>query len=208
MTLEKDSQDIHLAINYWKNFPPSYISEHNSFCCKTAKEWLLSMDRSFWISRGCLVGPSWIRERYEWGPSSWPLYWCEIPNLKEIDCGGLAAIARELFSSRGLVSLSAQLILQFSDQIIHHWKRKWMFRGYPTTWIFKRFIYHEACAVLVGSNIIKIWDPVNCFWMSPAQSRGHGSVQAIKISGVNIPKVIWEDNIIPIHKWLILNTLQ
>lgn len=170
---------ITVAIARWKTKRPSYIADHEKKCCRIAKEWFLSMDRSLLPEGNLFSGPRWIRERYSWGPSEWPLYWCRATELKTLDCGGLAALTREAFADRGIVSFPVQLIQQFSDQDVHHWRRTWMHEHRPANWIISNLVYHEACAVIEQGNRIRIWDPTECWWIGSEQSVGYASTLAI-----------------------------
>lgn len=173
------SERIATAIERWKTQGPSYIADHEKKCCRAAKEWFLSMDHSLLPEGNLVSGPRWIRERYSWGPSEWPLHWCRAIESETLDCGGLAALAREVFVSRGIVSFPVQLIQQFSDQDTHQWHRTWM-RGYrPANWIIGNLVYHEACAVIDQGNRIRIWDPTECWWIGSKQSVGYATTLAI-----------------------------
>jgi hypothetical protein len=98
------------------------------------------------------------REEQTRRPSRQPLYWCEAVERKRLDCGAHAAIAQELFTARSVKSFPAQFV-QYSDEATRHWGQKWGEEDIATAWINGDLIYHEGCAVAVGDEEIKLWDP-------------------------------------------------
>ena len=73
---ENNFMEAAAAINKWQHFPASVISHHGERCCEIAREWILSMDYAQVNAGSLLAGPRWLRQRYTWGPSSWPIHWC------------------------------------------------------------------------------------------------------------------------------------
>lgn len=204
MSLEKVDDEIDTLIRRYEKIQPSTILDHGKICCRLAREWLLAMDRSLLVNASLICAPRWIRERYEWGPSQWPLYWCEVVELKTLDCRALAALAREIFSDRGVITFPVQLVQQFSEQSVHHWREKWLGAGQSLDWITGTYVYHEACAVLVYENCIRIWDPTDNFWIYPNQSPGYGATFAVRvIAPVSDSKILfWGSHQIILNQWI------
>ena len=176
-----DVVDVTAAIAKWRNWPPSTISHHGQACCDIAREWILATDYSQLSAEGRLTGPRWLREKYTWGPSAWPIHWCEAVKRKTLDCGALAALSHEVFTARGVRSFPAQLIQQFSEEATHHWRETWVDESLTAHWIEESLVYHEGCAVLVQDNEIKLWDASTGWWIHPNQFGGYGALLGVRI---------------------------
>ena len=171
-----------LASERWENFPYTCLSHHGSACCEIAREWLVGMDFAQLNGADLSSGPRWLRSRYKWGPSAWPMHWCEAVRRKVIDCGAHAALSRELFAARGLVAFPAQLVQRYSDEATDEWQRNWSEEQASCHWLDGEHIYHEATALLVGEGEVKIWDGSSASWIDSRQrSAGYGSVVALRI---------------------------
>ncbi len=166
----------------WKNWEPSHVAHHGRACCEIAREWILNTDLSALNGANPLTGPRWLRHRFEWGPGTYPLYWCEIPKKTMLDCGILAALACEIFAHRGVRCFRAQLVQEFAEAASAHWRSAWEEDSAHTTWIHERLIYHEGCAVLMKPDEIKLWDSSAGWWVDPKTTSGYGSVLAVKIT--------------------------
>jgi hypothetical protein len=153
---ESDFINVAAAMERWQPSPASSLSDHGGRCCRLAREWVVAYDFSQLGGAPSLTGPRWIRHRYAWGPSRWPLHWCEAVREKTLDCGALAALAREVFAARGVESFPAQFIQQFSAEAARHWQKKWEGAGCAVRWIDDELIYHEGCAVLIGGHELKL----------------------------------------------------
>lgn len=173
--------DVDAAIERWQHFPPSAISHHGRPCCRVAREWLFSTDYSQLNGESILAGPRWLRHKFTWGPSPWPLPWCEAVERKTLDCGALAALAHELFTVRGVRSFPVQFIQQFSEDATRQWTCKWGAENSTVHWINEDLIYHEGCAVLVRDGEIKLWDSSAGWWVNSRQSGGYGGLLALRI---------------------------
>lgn len=169
----------------WRDFPVSKISHHGTRCCETAREWLFSMDFSHLNGESLLTGPRWIRQRYDWGPTLWNIYWCEAVRQNALDCGAQAALAQEVFSARGVRSFQAQLVQRFSIEATRQWAHRWNAAQTSIHWINDELIYHEGCAVIVGGGEIKLWDASAGWWINPIDSGGYGSLAAIRFFASN-----------------------
>jgi hypothetical protein len=139
------------------------------------------MDFAQLSGKSAYMGPRWIRERYQWGPSKHPVHWCEAVKQKTLDCGVLAAMSHECFTTRGIKSFPVQLVQQYSLEATAHWKEQWLEKDTPTNWIREDIIYHEGNAVLLQDGTIKIWDASAAWWMNPSLTTGYGSLAALRL---------------------------
>jgi pimeloyl-ACP methyl ester carboxylesterase len=201
---EADFIDVGAAIEKWQHFPASTILHHGKPCCSIAREWIFSTDYILLNGEHPLTGPRWIRQKYTWGPSRWPLSWCEAVKQKTLDCGALAAISHEVFTARGVKSYPAQFIQQYSEDSARHWQRKWDGEEASTHWIKEDLIYHEGCAVVVRDNEIKIWDSSAGWWVNPKQFGGYGGVLVLRVCASQIDSptdFIWGGQRIAANQW-------
>jgi len=202
---ETDFADTSAAMQKWQHFPASTISHHGGQCCQLAREWIISTDYSQLNAGNPLTGPRWIRQKYTWGPSTWPIHWCEAVEQNKLDCGALAALTQEVFAARGVKSYHAQFIQQYSEDATRQWAKSWNSGDAGVHWIKEDLIYHEGCAVLVRDNEVRLWDPSAGWWVNPKQSGGYGGLLALRIfvtPQVNLPtELIWgKQRIIP-NQW-------
>jgi hypothetical protein len=166
----------------WETFPYSCIAHHGAECCDVAREWVLAYDFAQLNGADPLSGPRWLRQKYKWGPSPWPMHWCEAVERDKLDCGAHGAIAHELFTARGVTSFPAQFVQQYSEDATRHWGCKWGEEDVPAAWIDGDLIYHEGCAVLAGDGEIKLWDASAGWWINARQAGGgYGSLAAVRI---------------------------
>jgi hypothetical protein len=178
---ETDLIDVSAAIEKWQHFPFSALTHHAARCCQIAREWILAMDYSQLNGGNLLTGPRWLRRKFKWGPSSWPLHWCEAVEREQLDCGAHASLAHEVFTSRGVKSFPAQFIQQFSEEATRQWCEKWGCEGVSTHWVKEDLIYHEGCAVINRDREIKVWDPSAGWWVNPKQFGGYGGLLALRV---------------------------
>ena len=143
----------------WREWYPSQISHHGQMCCEIAREWITSTDFSELGGGSIHAGPRWLRQRFNWGASSFPIYWCEAVRKHTLDCGALAALAHEVFTVRGVKSYRVQLVQRFSQVATNQWSCSWSGEdSLELRWMDKDLIYHEGCAIAVGENEVKVWD--------------------------------------------------
>ena len=178
---ERAHSALQAAIEAWTYQPASEICDHGQQCCAVAREWFFAMDRSHTPAREPLTGPRWIRQRVAWGPSHWPLFWCEAMAAKTLDCGALAALAKNAFRARGITSHTVQLIQQFTRADGGHWACSWGRADVPATWIRNDLVYHEVCAVVVSDHQIRIWDPTASWWINPRHVSGYSGALALRL---------------------------
>ena len=185
----------------WAAFPPSTLSHHGAECCDTARAWFLAMDRSFWNGQG---GPGWIALRFPWGPTRWPLHWCEAMERDELDCGAHSALALEAFRARGVPAVTVQLVQRQEPHHVAHWHERWSVGGGSPGWAQGSAGYHEACGV-VRDGRIEVWDSTVNAWLSPAHVRGVRSVAAVRVpphAGLVEP-VSWRGLRLPPGEWVV-----
>lgn len=164
----------------WRDFPISCLSHHGDSCCEVAREWIVAMDLAQSSGGDPLAGPRWLRQRYEWGPSPWPMHWCELVRRKTIDCGAHAALAQAAFEGRGVTAFRAQFVQRYSGDSLDQWRRRWRDDAADDHWIGDGLIYHEGNALLVGGEL-KLWDASAAWWLNPRQTGGYGSLAAVRI---------------------------
>ncbi|HEX8651583.1 MAG TPA: hypothetical protein VF708_12145 [Pyrinomonadaceae bacterium] len=201
---ETDFLDAGTAIEKWQHFPASVISSHQGLCCRIAREWVLAMDYSLLNAGDPLTGPRWLRQKYTWGASAWPIHWCEAVEQKTLDCGVLAALAREIFVARGVTSFPAQLIQQYNEEASRHWYKGWDGDETSVHWIKEDIIYHEGCAVVMRGGEIRVWDPTASWWVNPKQFGGYGGVLALRIcvaQTVAVNSFTWGTHRIVPNRW-------
>jgi hypothetical protein len=202
---ETDFIDINGAIEKWEQFPFSTITHHGRRCCTIAREWLFSMDYSQLAGGNLLTGPRWLRYKFKWGPSQWPMSWCEAVEEETLDCGAHASLANEVFNRRGVQSYQAQFIQQFSEDATRQWCDKWSCDGVSTHWVKEDLIYHEGCAVRIGDDEIRLWDPSAGWWVNPKQFGGYGALLALRVfTGYDdaLPKTLrWGTQSITPNRW-------
>jgi hypothetical protein len=201
---ETDFVDAGGALEKWQHWPASTISHHGPACCRIAREWILSMDYAQLGGGSLLAGPRWLRHRYPWGPSRWPIHWCEAVRQKSLDCGALAALSHEVFCARGVGSFPAQFIQQFSEDATRDWGKRWEGAETPANWIKEDLIYHEGCAVVAGDGEIKVWDASAGWWVNPKQFGGYGGLLAIRIFDAQAgPEAVyrWGSHVVAPNVW-------
>ncbi len=177
----REENEIGAAIAQWREWPHSTLARHGEVCCTLAREWALAMDHAELHGSNLLTGPRWLRRKHEWGPSPWPIHWCEAVERESLDCGALAAITHESYGARGVRSFPTQLIQRYSTQNTDHWHRRWNDGATSVHWITGSLIYHEACAVVVRGEEIGIWDPSSASWVDPQPADGYATTRAVRL---------------------------
>lgn len=189
----------------WTHFPVSELSHHGQACCETARHWFSGMDFAQLNNGGVMSGPRWIRRKYEWGPSAWPLHWCDALNAKVIDCGAHSALAHEAFEARGLTAFRAQFVQAYDERAIDQWRTRWGEDEASDHWLGDDYIYHEGNALLVGAGEVKLWDGSAATWLNANQTSGYGSVIAVRLkspsSQDNLSHVTWGHHRLHFNEW-------
>jgi hypothetical protein len=188
----------------WRNWQPSQISHHGKICCEIARQWLTSTDFSA-LNGDCIyTGPRWLRQKFTWGASRFPIFWCEAVRRDTLDCGALAALAHEIFNARGVKSYRVQLVQKFSDVATSQWTNSWNTGCEPLPWVKDDLIYHESCAIETGDGKIKVWDASAGWWVDSKPANGYGALLAIRLSGLNLQagkRFEWGDHVIKANEW-------
>ncbi|WP_260596622.1 hypothetical protein [Sphingomonas endolithica] len=189
----------------WETFPNSYISHHGAACCDIAHEWLIAFDFAQLNGGDVLSGPRWMREHSSWGPSAWPIHWCEAVDAKIVDCGVHAAIAQEAFVARGVQAFRAQFIQRYSAEAAASWRESWGKEDVSDHWIDGDAIYHEGNAVLIGEDTVKLWDGSAGWWINPRGEGGYGSLAVVRIEadlGGFADGLRWGERRIMLNQWV------
>lgn len=196
-------QDLEAAIAAFAYRQPSSLLDHRRDCCLIAKEWFLAMDRGLRRNGSVTEVPGWLREHFEWGPARWPLHWCEAIQRDVLDCGGLAAFARESFKAQGVIALPTHLIRLYSEEDAAHWKAEWQNKGYSADWICGAYIYHEAAGVVQGKTI-QVWEPTENLWLDPELRLGYTGTVAIRVIAMSpkLPHILeWGRYHLLVNSW-------
>lgn len=191
----------------WFGFEPSRLSHHDDACCRHAKAWFLAMDHSHQLSGESPA--TWIRRRFDWGPSPWPLHWCETVRSEQLDCGALADLARESFINRGQDVLSCQAIQRFNSAAVRQWRTVWERAGFSPRWAHRDSAYHELCGV-VQDDRIRLWDPTDNVWIDPSAKPGYGCLIALKLNierATDYQSLSWGTLTLPLSAWVYVDTL-
>jgi hypothetical protein len=166
----------------WVRASVSVLASHGA-CCDRARAWLAAMGRShdFAATDGlAFAGPGWLTERYAWGPTRWPLAWCDAVRAKTIDCGVFSVFALEIFRAKGIEAFPGQVLRICAAERTTHWQHKWSAIPEAFNWIGPRFVYHEVNIVRVDGEDARVYDPTVGVWLDPAVQTGHGGHIAIR----------------------------
>ena len=187
----------------WQTFPNSMVSHHGEACCAIAHEWLIAFDFAQLNGGDRLSGPRWLREHSAWGPSAWPIHWCEVVDRKIVDCGAHAAMAHEVFLARGVRAFRAQFVQRYSTAAAASWRESWGRERVSDHWIDGEAIYHEGNAILVADDEVKLWDGSAGWWLNPRQAAGYGSLAAVRIAADGYPDGWrWGERRIKPNEWV------
>jgi len=194
---------VAIALDRWRHRSPSSLSDHAGPCCTAARAWFGAMA----LSRPpCEGEPVWVSRRHRWGPSPWPLFWCEAVTRETLDCGALAALALEAFRVRGVPVFHVQLVERVPAEWIAQWNAAWEASRCPADWIREELAYHEACGVLQGRQL-SVWDPTDASWRKPdvTGSAGIVAVRSLEPEGLRLPQtLIWSGLELKVGEWLVL----
>ena len=170
----------------WQDWHASEISHHGKMCCEIAREWITSTDFSELGGASIFTGPRWLRLKFNWGASSFPIYWCEAVRKKTLDCGALAAMASTVFTARGVKNYRLQMVQRYSEASTSQWSNSWNETSEQLRWMNNDLIYHEGCAIEAGDGEIKIWDASAGWWVDPKSKDGYGALLAVRLSAFNL----------------------
>ena len=185
----------------WRQVSGSTLVHHGP-CCDRARAWLIAMGRSYDFSSTdglAMAGPRWITQRWAWGPTRWPIAWCEAVRAEVIDCGVFGAFALELFRAKGIDAYAGQLLRTCAEERISHWRRKWETMPTAFNWIGSHVVYHEVNVVRRVPGEAHVYDPTEGFWLEPAAQSGHHGHLAIR---AEIPEVLrWGAHVLVNGEW-------
>jgi hypothetical protein len=176
----------------WIEHPTSSLLHHDKACCEEARLWFLSLACSMdgWATGQFeLKAPTWLSQKYEWGPSLWPMSWCELMKEETIDCGVFAALARDIFRAQGHQAHGGQCLLQYNDRCTGHWQDLWKermpsldrqreFKGFK--WIGQSVVYHEVCIIEMADQTAKVYDASFNQWYEPEGRKGFAGLMAVR----------------------------
>lgn len=193
------------ALDFAEAVLPSHLSHHGSSCCSLAQAWFLNMDRGLHSRNRAL--PVWIHQRYQWGPSRWPLFWCEAVKADKLDCGAQSALTLEALAERGIPALPCQTIRKFDPRTISQWRASWERDGCAVEWAAGEYAYHETVAILLG-NRLEVWDPSINAKVRLDVNPGYGSTVALRIKGTEHRSgdLMWGPLSVPLNRWVLINT--
>ena len=210
-TIETNGNGFHKSpavFEKWHDWHASEISHHGGMCCETAREWITSTDFSELGGASVFTGPRWLRRKFFWGASSFPIYWCEAVRKQTLDCGALAALASEVFKARGVKTYRIQMVQRFSEASTSQWSNSWNDTDEQLRWMNDDLIYHEGCAIASGDGEIKIWDASAGWWIDPKSKDGYGALLAIRLSAFNLSSdasFVWGQHQFNAGQWTNVN---
>jgi hypothetical protein len=197
-----------VLLSRWFEHPASGIIHHEGPCCDEARAWFMAYARSMEIgSSDCaLKAPTWLSKLFTWGPSQWPIAWCELVKEDVVDCGVFASLAREVFQAQGHRVHPAQVLLSYGKECTTHWKNLWKIKeeevaeGKVFPWIGDEIVYHEICVLETESGDAKFYDSTWGLWLHPQQKLGHGAILAVR---TECPRVLnWQGKKIVHGEWV------
>ena len=175
--------------------------DHGTSCCAAARRWLGAIHAAGGAT-AALSGLGWISDMYPWGPSQWPMSWCNLVEQEKLDCGAHAAVAREVVRAGGVELLGVQLLLWAGASDIAHWGATWREEGVAATWLFDAIYYHEAVG-LAGESLV-VLDTTRNARVPPDAGPGNGSVAAIRVSGGDAETLRWGRYDLAVGQWTLL----
>ena len=195
----------------WMEHPASSILHHDDSCCDEARFWFLAYARSMEIgslAQFNIKAPTWLSQLFTWGPTDWPISWCQLVKEKVVDCGVFAALAREVFKAQGHEPHPAQALLSFNETCTNHWKDLWKkgdksggkSRGETFPWIGDQVVYHELCLLELPDGTAKVYDSTWGSWYRPQQRIGFGAVLALR---TECPRILrWGNKLLSCGEWI------
>lgn len=200
----------------WIEHPTSSILHHDRACCDEARLWFLAFARSMEIgvlSQYEIKAPTWLLENFTWGPTEWPISWCEVVQEEIIDCGVFAALAREVFAAQGHSVHPAQALLRYNADCTMHWRELW--KGSKSKkdnepkgrekkevfpWIGNELVYHELCVLELPDGTAKLYDATAGNWYLPESRSGFSALLAVR---TDCPRVLtWNKRPMICGEWM------
>jgi hypothetical protein len=98
-----------------------------------------------------------------------------------------------------------QLIQRYSDDSAASWREDWSKENVSDHWLDGDAIYHEAIAIFVGEDEVKLWDGSAAAWIEPRQRGGYGGLQALRIErnpAITVESVCWGRRRLKLDQWV------
>jgi hypothetical protein len=196
----------------WVEHPSSSILHHDDRCCEEARLWFLSYARSMEIgaiSQFNIKTPAWLSRLFTWGPSEWPIAWCQLVRQQVIDCGVFAALAREIFQAQGHSVHPAQALLSYNPSCTSHWKNLWknenrkikkFQRDKLFPWVGDELVYHEVCVLEMPDGEARIYDSTFGQWYLPQSRVGFAALLAIRTECPRL--LLWGGKVMCHGEWV------
>jgi hypothetical protein len=196
----------------WVEHPTSSLLHHDKACCEEARLWFMSLARSMegWSAAQFeLKAPTWLSQEFEWGPSIWPMSWCELVKQKTIDCGVFAVLAREIFRAQGHEAHAGQCLLRYNETCCNHWKDLWK-NGMPKVdgkkpgevfnWVGHNVVYHEVVIIELPDQTAKVYDSTFNQWYEPEGRSGFAGLLAVRSEGPRLLR--WGNKTLSCGEWV------
>ena len=187
----------------WLEQPASQLTDHGAPCCAGARVWLQAMAASYAFRHTDgtrIAAPTFLSRRYKWGPTTWPIAWCEAVRATVIDCGVFSAFARAIMSAQGAECYGAQVMQLFGPETTLHWRQRWAGQQRSFNWIDQDLVYHEVVILVTGEEA-DVFDPSDGQWLSPAADAGYGAVVAIRSE---CPRSLaWGRHTLSMDQWIL-----
>ncbi|NUT48023.1 MAG: hypothetical protein HOV94_12045 [Saccharothrix sp.] len=141
--------------------PPSTLVAHPGCAgCLDARVWALAVDRA--DPTPALdgdLGLGRLFRHFRWGPSAWPVAWCDLPRAGVVDCGVFADVSAVVLAARGVECTRLQLVEAAEPAQTALWRARWARAACPDAWILSdRAVYHEALVVRTDAGEL-LFDP-------------------------------------------------
>ena len=202
----------------WIEHTASEITHHDGDCCRQARAWILGMAQSMENASLCESGirvPHWLSDHFEWGPSEWPISWCELVRLDIIDCGVFSALVREIFQEQGVSAHPGQVVIHYGETCTSHWRGLWDEGAHKLTslssarrderyfpWVGKNLVYHEICVVESEPGVARLYDSTWGNWYHSDIRNGFGSIVAVRTQAPQ--ELIWGDRTLRSGEWTVM----
>jgi hypothetical protein len=186
--------ELREALAKWGPSSLSALSEHPRPCCRVSRSWFRSIARGYPAEE-----PSWLGKRWRWGPTRWPTHWCDVVSRNEVDCGALAALAAEACDASGIEAYGAQVVLEYPERDIEHWRAMWAASGVPDNWINGSLVYHEVLLIIRPGGLAVLWDPTDLCDLTPGSFDGR--IRAVRLFGPGENEIFWAGFALERHKW-------
>ena len=156
----------------------SYISFHSGTCCAAARQLIVAKLQQYADIGSQLAA---IPATFRWGPTRWPVHWCELLEPKELvaDCGVHAQLAAELLWAAGVEFRRGRAAIQAGVRSVAHWTATWSDADASCAWLGDDVVHHEVLEV--GD---RWWDATEARWFSgPGAALVAGIVVGVRVDG-------------------------